>query len=141
MALPKKIAWPIIIFALFWDVFLTVRAGGEGNPLWRPLTLKYGLNILWLLFPFAILLFYLLSKVFGFLIEKLDKYPQGEEIVLTSLVLVYGTYVLYLNFFVSRFAYLGSRSHYRIILLLIIPAVLYQIFLEIKKRKMKRNSP
>jgi len=31
MALPKKIAWPIIIFALFWDGFLTVRAGGEGN--------------------------------------------------------------------------------------------------------------
>jgi len=141
MALPKKIAWPIIIFALFWDVFLTVRAGGEGNPLWRPLTLRYGLNILWLLLPFGVLLFYLLSKIFGFLIEKLDKYPQGEEIVLTSLVLVYGTYVLYITFFASRFAYLGSRSHYRIILLLIIPAVLYQIFLEIKKRKMKRNSP
>jgi len=141
MALPKKIAWPIIIFALFWDGFLTVRAGGEGNPLWRPLTLKYGLSIIWLFLPFAVLLFYLLSKIFGFLIEKLDKYPQGEEIVLTSLVLVYGTYVLYLNFFVSRFGYLGSRSHYRIILLLIIPAVLYQIFLEIKKWKTKRNSP
>jgi len=137
MALPKKISWLIIILALFWDVFLTVQAGGEGNPLWRPLTLNYGLNILWLLLPLALLLFYLLSKGCGWLIEKVDKYPEGEEIVLTFLVLVYGTYVLYITFFVSRFAYLGSRSHYRIILLLIIPAIFYQIWLELKKRKMK----
>jgi len=135
MALPKKIAWPIIILALFWDVFLTVRAGGEGNPLWRPLTLNYGINVVWALLPLGLLIFYLLSKACGWLIEKVDKYPRGEEIVLTFLVLVYGTYVLYLTFFVSRFAYLGSRSHYRIILLLIIPAIFYQIWLEFKKQK------
>lgn len=135
IALPKKISWIIIILLVFWDAFLTYLGGSEGNPLWKPIIQTFGINALWGLMPVALLIFYLASKFFGWLIKAIDKIPEGEEIVLTGLVLVFATYDIYITFFLRTFGWLGARSHYRIILLLMVPVIGYIIYTEIVRRK------
>ena len=137
IAFPKKIGWILITLLVFWDAFLTYLGGFEGNPLWKPFVQSYGINALWVLAPVALGIFYLATKILGWLIKAIDKIPEGEEIVLTGLVLVFGTYDLYITFFLRSFGWLGARSHYRIILLLMVPVVLYIIYTEIVRRKKK----
>lgn len=135
IAFPKKIGWILITLLVFWDVLLTYLGGSEGNPLWKPIVQTYGINALWVLAPVALLIFYLATKILGWLIKTIDKIAEGEEIVLTGLVLVFATYDLYITFFLRSFGWMGSRSHYRIILLLMVPVVLYIIYTEIVRRK------
>ncbi len=135
LALPKKLGWILLTLFVFWDALLTYGGGAEGNPLWKPFIQAYGIKVVFLLVPVALGIFYLATKIFGWLIKKVDKIAEGEEIVLTALVLTFGTYVLYITFFLRTFGWLGSRSHYKIILLLMVPAILYIIYTEIARRK------
>ncbi len=137
IALPKKIGWILIILLVLWDAYLTYIGGSEGNPLWKPIIQSFGINALWVLVPIALGIFYLATKILGWLIKAADKISEGEEIVLTALVLVFGTYDLYITFFLKSFGWLGARNHYRIILLLMVPAILYIIYTEIVRRKNK----
>ncbi len=137
IALPKKIGWILIILLVLWDAYLTYIGGSEGNPLWKPFIQSFGINALWVLVPIALGIFYLATKILGWLIKAADKISEGEEIVLTALVLVFGTYDLYITFFLKSFGWLGARNHYRIILLLMVPAILYIIYTEIVRRKNK----
>lgn len=137
IAFPKKVGWSLITLLVIWDAFLTYLGGSEGNPLWQPIIQAYGINALWVLVLVVLVIFYLATKVLGWLIETIDKIPGGEEIVLTGLVVVFGTYDLYITFFLRSFGWLGSRSHYSIILLLMIPVVGYIIYTEIVRRQHK----
>lgn len=137
IAFSKKVGWILVTLLVFWDALLTYIGGSEGNPLWKPIVQTYGINALWVLVPVALGIFYLATKIFGWLIKLIDKIAEGEEIVLTSLVLVFATYDLYITFFLRSFGWLGDRSHYRIILLLIVPVVPYIIYTEIVRRKNK----
>ncbi|MDO8576858.1 MAG: hypothetical protein Q7R82_00795 [Candidatus Daviesbacteria bacterium] len=137
IAFPKKIGWILITLLVFWDVLLTYLGGSEGNPLWKPIVQTYGINALWVLAPVALLIFYLATKILGWLIKTIDKIAEGEEIVLTGLVLVFATYDLYITFFLRSFGWMGSRSHYSIILLLMVPVIGYIIYTEIVRRKNK----
>lgn len=135
IALPKRVGWPILIFLVFWDAFLTYRAGSEGNPLWRPVVDAFGLNALWVLAAAVLALFYLLVKALGRYVERYEQFPQGEEIILTNLVIAFGAYDLYITFLLPYFGYLGTRSHYAIIPVIAVPVVVYNIWLERQKRK------
>lgn len=137
MALPKKISWVLIVLLVFWDAVLTYLGGFEGNPLWKPVIQNYGIDALWALVPVALGIFYLAAKILGWLIKAIDKIAEGEEIVLTGLVLVFGTYDLYITFFLRSFGWLGGGSHYRIIALLMVPVLGYIIYTEIVRRKNK----
>ena len=137
IALPKYIGWPVLILLIFWDAFFTYRGGREGNPLWQPIVERFGLNALWVLAIFVLVLFYFLTKILGRYTEKVEKFPQGEEIVLTNLVIVFIVYDLYITFAAPRIGYLGFRRHYAIIPVLIVPVLIYDIWLEYLKRKGK----
>ncbi len=137
IALSKLIGWPVLILLIFWDAFLTYMAGGEGNPLWQPVVDRFGLNALWVLAILVLILFYFLTKIVGRYTEKVEKFPQGEEIVLTNLVIVFIVYDLYITFAVPHIGYLGFRRHYAIIPVLILPILLYNIWLEYQKRRGK----
>ena len=134
-ALPKKIGWPILVLLVFWDAFITFSAGGESNPLLRPIVTYFGLHALWVLGILVLGLFYLLVKYVGKYAQKYEGYSQGEEIVLTSLVIVFATYDFYLTFLRPYFGYLGSRYHYAIIPILIVPVLIYNLWLEHLKKK------
>ena len=120
------------------DVTLTKNAGGEANPLWRPLVQAYGLDVLWLLTFVALGVFYAAVRLFGPLARRFDGYENGESVVLTSIVLAFGTYVLYLAFLLPRFGYFGTRSHYALIPVLIVPVLLYHLWI---KRQLRVQKP
>ena len=95
VTLSKKTSWVIFTLLLFIDAFLDVIRGTEGNPLWQPLVERIGINFVPFLVPLILPFFYLLVKMLGWLIYKTDKLPQAEELVLTTLVVVYFTYDLW----------------------------------------------
>ncbi|MBM4401939.1 MAG: hypothetical protein FJ044_01725 [Candidatus Cloacimonetes bacterium] len=118
------------------DGILTYFAGGEANPIWQIFVKRFGFNIFTVLAGFipALILFYLVTKIGGWLITKVDQYPEGEEIVLTGLVIAYSTWVFYLAFLRPIFGYFGSRSHYRVIPFLMVPLIIYTFWLERRKK-------
>lgn len=137
IAFSKKVGWILITLLVFWDALLTYIGGSEGNPLWKPIIQSYGINALWVLALVALGIFYLATKILGWLIKSIDKIAEGEEIVLTGLVLVFATYDLYITFFLRSFGWPGTRSHYGIILLLMVPVILYIVYTEIVRRQHK----
>ena len=94
--LSKKIGWIVLAILVFLDAFLDVIRGVEGNPLWTPIVNIVGIKYVPLLVPFALLLFYLVVKALGWLVEKMDKTPRSEELVLTSLVIVYAVFDIWI---------------------------------------------
>ena len=95
ITLSKKTGWVIFTLLLFVDAFLDVIRGTEGNPLWKPLAARIGINFIPFLVPLILPFFYLVVKILGWLIYKTDKLPQAEELVLTTLVVVYLAYDLW----------------------------------------------
>lgn len=140
-ALSKRLGWPILVFLVYWDAFVTyMRGGSEGNPLWKPLVDAYGPHTLWLLAAAVLGLFYLVTKAAGWYEKRFEGFPQGEEIVLTSIVIAFATYDIYITFALPYFGFLGSRSHYAIIPVLLIPVLAYNVWLEYKKRKERKST-
>ena len=114
---------------LFVDAFLGVARGVEGNPLWKPLVNTFGIKAVPFLVRLLLPFFYLVVKIFGGLIRKVDRLPQGEELVLTALVLAYAIYdfwVILFDFFEFRLI----RNHYQIIPILIVTTVAYALWAE-----------
>ena len=136
VALSKKTGWIILTLLVAADAILTYFAGGESNPIWRAFFDMFGFNISTLVSGYipVLALFYLAVKTGGWLITKTDKYPEGEEIVLTSLVIAYGAWVFYIAFLLPAFGYSGGSSHYRVIPFLMAPLIIYVIWLEWRKR-------
>ncbi len=136
LALSKKIGWPILIFLVFLDAFITfIRGGRESNPLWKPLVNQFGPNTLWFLAILVLVLFYFAVKYLGIYVNKYEKYPQGEEIILTNFVIAFTTYDLYILFALPYVGFLGTRSHYAIIPILIVPILIYNLWIEYRKKK------
>ena len=88
--LSKKIGWIVLAILVFIDAFLDVIRGVEGNPLWIPIVNIIGIKNVPFLAPFVLALFYAVVKALGWIVEKADKTPKAEELVLTSLVIAYG---------------------------------------------------
>ncbi len=135
VALPKNIGWPLLIFLVFLDAFVTFTAGrGEGNPLWRPLVEYFGPHTLWFLAVFALLLFYLVTKALGWYLEQKEHCQKGEQIALTFLVIAFATYDLYIIFALPYIGYLGTKSHYAIIPVIAVPCLIYEFWLSHQKK-------
>ena len=90
--LSKKTGWIVLAILVFVDAFLDVIRVVEGNPLWIPIINIIGINNAPFLVPFVLLLFYLAVKVLSWLVEKIDKTPMAEELILTALVVVYAVF-------------------------------------------------
>lgn len=95
--LPKKIAWISIIALVYLDAVLDLIAGkGMGNPLWVPFVDAFGKYVVLLLPIFLLLIFYILIKILARIVQKVDKTPFSEEILLTALVVVYSLFDVWL---------------------------------------------
>lgn len=90
--LSKKSGWIILALLVFLDSFLDIIRGVEGNPLWKPVVNAIGIKNVPFLVPLVLVLFYLVVKVLGWLVEKTDKTPNSEELVLTALVVAYAVF-------------------------------------------------
>lgn len=135
MAIPKYISWPVLILLVFLDAFVTHVAGGEDNLLWRPLIEMFGVNILWILAVLGLVLFYLVAKIGGWYVERVGRLQRGEEIVLTSLLIIFATYDVYKIFIRSSLDYLNPSNYYIVIPVLLLPVIIYSIWLERHRHK------
>lgn len=135
VTLPKKTGWIIFTLLLFTDAFLDVIRGAEGNPLWKPLVARIGINFVPFLVPLVLPFFYLVVKALGLLISKVDKLPQAEELTLTTLVVVYFAYDLWV-IATDFFGFNLIRNHYQTIPILLTIGLGYALWAEwaIKQR-------
>jgi hypothetical protein len=141
MTFSQPVGWILLTLLLYWDAGLTYSRGQEGNPLWAPLVDSFGLGVLWVLPLVALALFYLAVEGFGWVAEKVDKLPNGRNVVLTNLVIVFATYDVYLTWFLPQFGWLGSRSHFAVIPVLLGPFLIYQLLTEVARRRAAPPTP
>jgi len=94
--LSKRSGWVALALLVFFDSFLDVIRGIEGNPLWVPIVDVIGIKNVPFLVPFVLLLLYLAVKALSWMVEKTDKTPNSEELVLTALVIAYAVFDIWL---------------------------------------------
>ncbi len=136
--LPKNLAWGILIFFVFLDAFLDlIFAEGKGieSNILKPIADLFGINNPVFLTPFVLLIFFVFVKFLAFFIEKIDKIPKAEELVLTTFVLVYGIFDLWL-ISVYFFDFKLFRNYFYLIPILILAGAVYEWWAE-KKLKGK----
>ena len=133
--LSKTWGWIILIALVLLDALLDVIfAKGKGleSNILKPIANLVGISNPILLTPVVLVLFYFVVKGGAWLAKKVDKiYIKSEELVLTTLVIVYGVFVLWL-ISVYFFNFRLFRSHYYLIPILIVIGITYSWWAEKK---------
>ena len=134
--LPRLYGWIILTVLVFIDTFLDVLRGRQGNPLWKPVIDVIGIEYTPILVPLVIILFYVVVKVGGWIIFKVDKLPQSEEILLTSLVLALAAYDIWV-ISVDFLNFTLIQSHLHMIPILIVVVMGYALCAEYMIKRSK----
>ncbi|MBS3078675.1 hypothetical protein J4218_01000 [Candidatus Pacearchaeota archaeon] len=136
--LSKTLGWIILIGLVVLDasldVFFAKGRGLETNIL-KPVADLLGVNNPLFLTPIVLVIFYFVVKVGAWLAKKIDKIPvKAEELVLTTLVIVYGIFDLWL-ILVYFFNFTLFKNHYYLIPILIVIGITYGWWAENKLKK------
>ncbi len=140
--LSKTLGWIILILLVILDELLDVifaeGSGLESNIL-RPIANLLGISNPLFMTPLVIIIFYFGVKSGAWLSKKVDKIPtQTEELVLTTLIIVYAVFDLWL-IFVYFFNFTLFKNHFYLIPILIIIGIAYSWWAEKKlKNSYKR---
>lgn len=94
--LSKRIGWILLAALVLLDAFLDLITGARGSPFWNPIARFLGIKLVPLLTPLVLIIFYLAVKIFGWIVQKTDKTPKSEELILTTLIIVYGVFDVWL---------------------------------------------
>ena len=136
--LSKTWGWIILIILVLLDASLDViftEGKGLENNILLPIANLLGVNNPLFLTPLVLVLFYFVVKIGAWLIRKTDKIEiKTEELTLTTLVIVYGIFDLWL-ISVYFFNFTLFRSHYYLIPILIAIGIAYSWWAEKKLKK------
>ncbi len=135
--LSKLWAWIIIILLVVIDASLDlIFADGRGleSNILKPVSNLLGISNPLFLTPLVLIIFFIGVKLLAFLIEKFDKTPNAEELILTILVIVYAIFDLWL-ILTYFFDFRIFRSHYYLIPILIAIGIAYGWWAENKLKK------
>ena len=84
----------LVLLDALLDVIFAHGSGLE-SPIWKPIANLLGVSNPLFLTPLVLIIFYFGVKGGAWLSKKVDKIPtQAEELVLTTLVIVYGVFDL-----------------------------------------------
>ena len=137
--LSKNWGWAILVTLVFLDALLDIifaEGRGAESGIWKPVSNFLGINNPLFLTPVILILFYFLVKGGAWLAKKADKVTiKAEELVITTLVIVYGIFDLWLILF-YLFNFRLFKSHYYLIPVLILVGIIYELWAE-KKLKDK----
>ncbi|OHA19451.1 MAG: hypothetical protein A3C08_01190 [Candidatus Taylorbacteria bacterium RIFCSPHIGHO2_02_FULL_47_18] len=133
--LSKPVGWILLAILVFSDAFLDVIRGAEGNPLWKPIIDIIGIKMVPLLVPVVLVLLYLAVKILGWIVQKTDKTPKSEELILTVLVVVYGVFDIWL-IAVDFFGFTVITDYRLMIIPLTIVGMIYGLWAQ---KKLKTN--
>lgn len=139
--LSKTWAWIILAGLVILDASLDVIfAQGKGieTNILKPIADLFGITNPIFLTPVVLIIFYFAVKGGSWLTKKIDKiYIKTEELVLTTLVIVYGIFDLWL-ISVYFFNFRLFKSHYYLIPILIVIGIIYCWWAENKLKKIKK---
>ena len=138
VVLSKKAGWIILAILVILDAFLDlIFTGGAGlqSPIWKSISNFLKINNPLFLTPLVLIIFYFGIKGGAWLARKVDKVSiKSEELVLTALVLVYGFFDFWL-ILVYFFNFSLFKSHYYLIPILIVIALIYSLWAEKKLKE------
>ena len=135
--LSKLIGWTLLVALVFIDAFLDIiKWGGVGSPFWKPIADIFGIKMVPLLAPVVLAIFYFVVKTLGLLVQKTDKTPRSEELILTTLVFIYGVFDVWL---IARILGFNLITNYRLMIVpLTIIGLVYGLWAQ-KKLKTAKN--
>ena len=138
LVLSKTWGWIILVLLAILDASLDMiysESSGLQGFFWKPISEFLGIKYAILGVPILLIIFFIIVKIGTFLEKKTEKIQFAEEIVITTLVIVYGLFDLWLIAF-HIFDFRIIRNHYFLIPLLIVIGVIYSWWAE-KKIKHK----
>ncbi len=121
--LSKRTGWILLISLVFFDAFLDLITGARGSSFWNPIAHVIGVKTPFLA-PLVVIIMYFAVKTLGWIVRKTDNIPRAEELLLTTLVVVYGFLDLWLVA-VNFFNFTLIKDHRMLILPLMIIGWLY----------------
>ena len=135
VVLSKLWGWIILACLVIFDALLDLifaRGSGLQTPIWKPIADLLGVTNPLFLTPLVLVIFYFAVKGGAWLAKKIDKVQlKAEELVLTTLVIIYGVFDLWL-ISVYFFNFRLFKSHLYLIPILIIIGVVYDLWAEKK---------
>ncbi|MBU3923471.1 MAG: hypothetical protein KJ592_00985 [Nanoarchaeota archaeon] len=137
VVLSKSWAWIILLGLAVLDASLDmIFANSQGlqSSFWKPIADFFGIQSAIFGVPLLLLIFLVAVKIGAFLEEKIEGVLYAEELVLTTLVIVYGLFDLWLVL-VYFFNFNLFRNHFYLIPLLIVVGVAYSWWAE---KRLKR---
>jgi len=131
--LSKPVGWIILALLVILDASLDVifaKGKGLDSFVWKPIANLLGINNPLFLTPLVLIIFYFVVKGGAWLTKKVDKISiKAEELVLTTLVIVYGIFDLWL-ILVYFFNFTLFRNHFYLIPILITIGIIYSVWAE-----------
>ena len=131
----KRVGWIILIFLVVLDASLDVifaHGSGLESAIWKPISDFLGVSNPLFLTPLVLILFYFVVKGGSWLMKKEDKIQaNAEELVLTTLVIIYSVFDLWL-ISVYLFDFNLFPNHFYLIPILIIIGIIYNWWAEKK---------
>ena len=136
--LSKTYGWIILVALVLLDAILDIifaKGSGVQSGIWKPIANLLGVTNPLFLTPIVLIIFYLVVKGGAWLTKKADKIDfYAEELVLTTLVIVYGVFVLWL-ISVYLFNFTLIKNQFYLIPILIVIGIVYSWWAE---KKLKR---
>ena len=133
--LPKKTGWVILILLVLLDASLDLiftKGKGLESGIWKPIATFLGVSNPLFLIPLVLVIFYFVIKIGAELARKIDKIQiKAEELVITTLVIVYGLFDFWL-ILVYFFNFGLFKSHLYLIPILVLVGIAYNLWAEKK---------
>ena len=127
VVLSKRTGLIILGMLLLLDTIFDILRGTQGNPLFKPIENAFGIWIFPFLVPFALVFFYIIIKLLGQFVEKMDRTTHSEEILLTALVIIFVVHDMWV-FSVDYMGFRLIRSYYQMIPIYIIVGMAYALW-------------
>ena len=132
--LSKTAGWLVLAVLVLIDSLLTKIRGEEGNPLWKPIVEVIGTDNVFILVIPVLLILFIGVKVISLLVKKIDKTPMAEELILTTMVIIFAFYDLWV-ISVDFFSFRMITDFRKLIIPLIAIGLIYSLWAESKLKK------
>lgn len=136
--LSKQSGLILLTLLVFFDALLDLITGAGGSSFWNPVANFIGIKTPFLA-PFVVVVIYFAAKGLGWIVRKTDKTPRSEELVLTTYIVVYGFFDIWLVA-VDFFNFTLIKDHRILIIPLIIIGWLYSSWAQKRLKAAEGNN-
>ncbi len=139
--LSKLWAWIILAVLALVDTFIDMifanNSGLQGF-FWNPVARLFGIKYAPLAVPLVLGIFWIIAKLGALLESRMEKTPMAEELVLTTMVIGYGLFDLWLVL-VYGFGFSLFSSHLQLIPIIVVAASVYAWLAEKELKKGRKK--